>query len=87
MFLNGFLIACLFFFHILSVYEDGLFKSIKSSIDVTINNADTADSIFIKSMHSCYTLMHDRVKVFSGNHKQLGLQASILRSTAVDLNT
>lgn len=86
-FFNGFLIACLFFFHILSVYEDGLFNSIKSSIDATIKADDTPDSIFVKSMNSIHDLMHNRADVFTGNPSNLGPQAGIFHSLAVDLNT
>lgn len=86
-FVNGFLIACLFFFHILSVYEDGLFNSIKSHIDATVSSRDTPDSIFIKSMNDTYALMHPRLNVFQGNTDQLGPEAGIFRSVAVDLNT
>src|SRR6185437_8367123 len=86
-FLNGFLIACLLFFHILSVYENGLFDSIKSSIDATANGGATPDSILIKSMHACHELMHSRADVFIGNTRRLGPEGGILHSAAVDLNT
>ena len=86
-FLNGFLLACLFFFHMLSVYENGLFNSIKSNIDATITPRDTRDSVLLRSMYVCYRLMHFRQSVFAGNGDQLGLQAGIFRSTSVDLNT
>jgi hypothetical protein len=86
-FLNGFLIASLFYFRMLSVYENGLFSSIKSSIGATLNADDTPDSIFIKSMNSCYTLMHNRANVFMKNEAKLGPQGGIFRSTAIDLNT
>ena len=86
-FLNGFLIACLFFFRILSVYENGLFRSIKSSIDATVKTGDTRDSVLLRSMDATYILMHARLRVFGGNKEQLGPEAGIFRSTAVDLNT
>ena len=86
-FLNGFLIACLFFFHMLSVYENGLFDSIKSSIDATVKTDATPDSILLQSMHSCYHLMRNRADVFTGSGTNLGPQAGIFRSAAVDLNT
>lgn len=86
-FLNGFLIACLFFFHILSVYENGLFDSIKTSINASANSGATPDSILIRSMQACHKLMQSRADVFVGKSKTLGPQAGIFRSTAVDLNT
>lgn len=86
-FLNGFLIACLLFFHVLSIYENGLFDSIKSSINATVNAGATPDSILIRSMHACHELMYSRAEVFMGNSNKLGPEAGVLRSTAVDLNT
>ncbi|HVS97859.1 MAG TPA: hypothetical protein VHE54_15295 [Puia sp.] len=86
-FLNGFLLACLFFFHVLSVYESGLFNSIKSNIDATITARDNRDSVLLRSMYVCYRLMHFRQSIFAGNAGRLGPQAGIFRSTSVDLNT
>jgi hypothetical protein len=86
-FLNGFLIACLFFFHILSVYEKGLFDSVKSSINASIKTGDGRDSLLVRSMHACHELMHSRANVFIGNSNNLGPEGGIFRSPAVDLNT
>jgi hypothetical protein len=86
MFLNGFLIAVLFCFKIQAAYENGLFASIKSSINERIDTNDNADSIVVKSMNVCYYLMHPRATTFN-NDAPMGPQAGIFRSTAVDLMT
>lgn len=41
MFLNGFLLASLFYFKMESTYENGLFASIKGSIDNRLDSDDT----------------------------------------------
>jgi hypothetical protein len=89
MFLNGFLIAVLLCFKIQASYENGLFSSIKTSINQRIDADDTADSIVVKSMNVCYFLMKPRAATFNDDHATaaMGLQAGIFRSTAVDLMT
>ena len=84
MFLNGFLLASLFYFKMESFYEDGLFASIKSTIDSQIDADDTPDSVAVKAMSSCYFLMQPRATSFKGD---LGPEASVFHSTAVDLMT
>lgn len=88
MFLNGFLIAILLCFRIQASYENGLFASIKSSINERIDSDDTSDSIAVKSMNVCYYLMKPRASTFNENTSAaMGLQAGIFRSSAVDLMT
>jgi len=88
MFLNGFLIAILLCFHIQASYENGIFASIKSSINERLDADDTADSIVVKSMNVCYYLMKPRAATFNDNTASpMGPQAGIFRSTAVDLMT
>src|SRR5579859_4375038 len=85
MFLNGFLIAVLFCFRIQASYENGLFASIKSSINERIDPNDNADSIVVKAMNVCYYLMRPRAATFNDNTTAaMGPQAGIFRSTAVD---
>jgi hypothetical protein len=84
MFLNGFLLASLFYFKMESTYENGLFASLKSSIDGQIDNDDTPDSVAVKAMSTCYYLMVPRATAFRGD---LGLEASFFHSTAIDLMT
>ncbi|HEY4337165.1 MAG TPA: hypothetical protein VGM89_14745 [Puia sp.] len=88
MFLNGFLIAVLLCFKIQASYENGLFASIKSSINERIDANDNADSIVVKSMNVCYYLMKPRAATFNDNTAApMGPEAGIFRSTAVDLMT
>jgi hypothetical protein len=86
MFLNGFLLASLFYFRMQSSYENGLFASIKSSIDHQIDTDDTQDSIVVKAMNVCHHLMHNRASTFSGA-AVLGPEADFFNGTAVDLMT
>src|ERR1700761_8614172 len=86
MFLNGFMLASFFYFKVQSSYEDGLFASIKNTIDANIDGNDTPDSVAVKAMGVCYHLMHNRQATFSGS-TNLGLAGSIFESTAVDLMT
>jgi hypothetical protein len=87
MFLNGFLLASLFYFNMESVYENGLFASIKYSIDSKIDADDTPDSIVVKAMNTCHDLMNNRLPTFSNPNTQLGAEAGIFHSTSVDLMT
>jgi hypothetical protein len=86
MFLNGFLIASLFYFRMQSSYEDGLFASIKSSIDHQIDTDDTRDSIVVKAMSVCHQLMHNRASTFAGAN-MLGPEADFFNAASVDLMT
>ena len=88
MFLNGFLIATLLYFRMQNTYENGLFTSIKSTIDASLDNNDNSDSLVVKAMHETYVLMKSRAKVFSNPAGQsLGAQADFLHPTSVDLMT
>jgi hypothetical protein len=86
MFLNGFLLASLFYFRMQSSYESGLFESIKTSIDHQVDMDDTRDSIAVKAMHVCYALMHNRANTFAGAIP-LGPEADFFHGTSVDLMT
>jgi len=86
MFLNGFLIASLFYFRMQSAYENGLFASIKSSIDHQIDTDDTRDSIVVKAMDVCHLLMHNRASTFTGA-AMLGPEADFFNGASVDLMT
>lgn len=85
MFLNGFLLASLFYFKMESFYEDGLFASIKSTIDSRIDADDTPDSVAVKAMNTCYHLMSNKGNTFYKG--DLGPEADVIHSTAFDLMT
>ena len=87
MFLNGFLLASLFYFKMESAYENGLFLSIKSSIDSKVDDNDTQDSIVVKAMAACNTLMADRSSTFKNGITLLGPQADFFHPASVDLMT
>src|SRR5580698_7448483 len=85
MFLNGFLVASLFYFKMESYYEDGLFASIKSAIDSRLDADDNTDSVAVKAMNTCYHLLSNKGSTFSNSN--LGPEADVLHSTAFDLMT
>ncbi|MHA4808500.1 hypothetical protein ACX0G9_10340 [Flavitalea flava] len=87
MFLNGFLLASIFYFKMESTYENGLFLSIKNTINRQLDANDTQDSIVIKAMKECNYLMTDRASTFQYGAAPLGPQADFFHSTAVDLMT
>lgn len=86
MFLNGFLIASMFYFKMESTYEQGLFASIKGSIDSKLDTNDTQDSIILKAMATCHELMINRAPIFGGT-RLLGPSADFFHGTSVDLMT
>ncbi|MBS1664816.1 MAG: hypothetical protein JST68_27465 [Bacteroidetes bacterium] len=87
MFFNGFILASMFYFKMEASYENGLFSSIKTSIDAQIDTNDTPDSVLVKSMNVCYQLMNPRLSTFNTAATDLGPEASLFHSTAVDLMT
>ncbi|MDO6432045.1 transglutaminase domain-containing protein [Flavitalea sp. BT771] len=86
MFLNGFLIASMFYFRMESTYEEGLFASIKGNIDSRLDANDTQDSIVVKAMATCHELMINRAPIFGGS-RLLGPSADFFHGTSVDLMT
>jgi len=86
MFLNGFAIASMCYFKMEATYENGLFGSVKNSIDARIDANDTPDSILVKSMNVCHQLMSDRAYTFQDSKSDMGAEAAI-HSTAFDLMT
>ncbi|MDR3713236.1 MAG: transglutaminase domain-containing protein [Puia sp.] len=86
-FLNGFLIASLFYFRMEGNYEDSLFASIKRSVDRQIDADDTQDSIVVKTMHVCNELLHNRARIFSEDPIDEGVKSDYFHPTSVDLMT
>jgi hypothetical protein len=85
-FLNGFLLASLFYFKMEANYENELFQAIHSDIDSKINAADTQDAVVIKVMQDCHNLMISRESVFEGKQFQ-GFKSDLLEPTSIDLMT
>ena len=85
-FLNGFLLATLFYFRMEADYERELFQAIRSDVNGKISDHDSQDSVVIKVMHATHNLLTNREAVFEG--KPLGgLKADLLHPTTIDLMT
>ena len=65
-FLNGFLLASLFYFKMEANYEKELFQAIHTDINTKIKRSDSQDSVVVKAMHACHNLMDNRGSVFEG---------------------
>jgi hypothetical protein len=87
MFVNGFILASIFYFVMQSRYENGLFAVIHSEIETHIDADDTHDSVVVKAMHACHDLLANRATTFQHASIDLGLAASLFHSTQVDLMT
>ena len=85
MFLNGFLLATIFYFKMDYSYEKGLFASINASITDQIDSNDTPDSVAVKAMNVCYHLMNNRGSIFTKS--DLGPEADMFHAVNVDLMT
>ncbi len=84
-FLNGFLIATLFYFSMEANYERELFKAIQLNINEKINPREARDSLVVKVMHACNALLTNRAPIF-GNQTINGIKAD-LNSSSIDLMT
>ncbi len=85
-FLNGFLLASLFYFKMEANYEQELFQAIRSDINTRIKSTDSQDSVVGKVMHSIHELLVNRGSVFEG--KQFGsIKSDFLEPTSFDLMT
>jgi len=82
-FLNGFLLATLFYFKMEADYEKELFQAIRSDV---IKSGDSQDSVVVKLMHAGHNLMTNRESVFEGQ-PLTGIKASLLHPTTIDLMT
>jgi hypothetical protein len=86
-FLNGFLLASLFYFKMEANYENELFNVIQKSINRKIDLNDTKDSILVKIMQTCSDLLRNRASVFSGTEDLEGFKADVLHPASIDLMT
>ena len=85
-FVNGFLLATLFYFKMEANYEEELFAAIRSNIDSKINLKDNQDSIVVKVMHACNSLLSSRSAVFT-NQPLDGFKVDLLQPASIDLMT
>ena len=65
-FLNGFLLASLFYFKMEANYEKELFQAIRTDINTKISSSEPEDSLVVKVMHVCHNLLVNRDSVFEG---------------------
>jgi len=85
-FLNGFLLATLFYFKMEANYERELFQAIRTDVNSKITADDSQDSIVVKVMHASHALMMNREAVFEGKPLN-GIKADLLHPTTIDLMT
>ena len=85
-FMNGFLLASLFYFKTEANYEKELFEAIHTNISSKIKATDSQDTVVVKVMHLCHKLMDNRETVFEG--KQFAsFTSDVLEPTSTDLMT
>src|SRR5438445_514921 len=85
-FLNGFLLASLFYFKMEANYEKEIFQAIHADINSKIKFSDSQDSVVAKVMHVCHYLMVNRGSVFVGKQFN-GIKSDLLDPTSFDLLT
>jgi hypothetical protein len=85
-FLNGFLLASLFYFKMETNYEKELFSAIHSDISSKLKATDSQDSIVVKVLHACHNLLIERETVFEGKPFQ-GFESDVIAPASMDLMT
>jgi len=86
-FFNGFLIASLFYLRTESNYENELFLAIQHNITKQISPKDNEDSVVIKVMHTCHTLLSNRSSVFENDESLDGFKVDYMHPATIDLMT
>jgi hypothetical protein len=85
-FLNGFLLASLFYFKMEASYEKELFQAIHTDINTKLKQSDSEDTLVAKVMHACHNLMVNRGSVFAGKQFD-GIKTDLIDPTSFDLMT
>lgn len=85
-FLNGFLLASLFYFKMEANYEKEVFQAIRENVNSNISLNDPQDSVVVKVMHACHNLLNNREAIFV-DKAFTGIKSGILRPTSFDLMT
>jgi hypothetical protein len=85
-FLNGFLLASLFYFKMESSYENELFQAIHADINSRITKTESEDSLIAQIMHTSHNLLANRGSVFEGKDFS-GFKADVLEPASMDLMT
>ncbi len=60
-FLNGFLLASLFYFKMEANYEKEVFQAIRENVNSNITLNDPQDSVVVKVMHACHDLLNTQI--------------------------
>jgi hypothetical protein len=85
-FLNGFLLASLFYFKMEASYESELFQAIHSDLSSKIKTSESEDSVVAQVMHACHDLLVNRGAVFEGKQFD-GFESDMLEPSSIDLMT
>jgi hypothetical protein len=85
-FLNGFLLASLFYFKMEASYENELFQAIHADINNRITKPESEDSLVVQIMHTSHNLLANRGSVFEGKDFS-GFKADVLEPASMDLMT
>jgi hypothetical protein len=86
-FLNGFLIASLFYMKTESNYENELFQAIHHSINKQIDANDNEDSVIVKVMHTAHNLLSSRSSIFEDDESLDGFKVDYMHPATIDLMT
>lgn len=90
-FLNGFLLACLFYLYTERQYEKNIFASLAAYIQNSISTSDLSpagmeDSLIVRSVHMVHSLGERRMPVFTQYPIQ-GVKANYIQPVTLDLMT
>ena len=82
------MLSSLLYFKMEATYEGELFSVIKKSIDKKTDFNDTQDSLVIKIMQSCNSLLRSRSTVFTGAKEDFDdLKVNYMHPASIDLMT
>jgi hypothetical protein len=85
-FLNGFLLASLFYFKMEANYEKELFSAIHSDISSKMKSTDNGDTLLVNVLHTCHNLLAERGSVFIGKYFG-GIKSDLIEPASMDLMT
>ena len=83
-FINGFLIATIFFFKSESTYEKEVYGAISKYVTRDSIGKNNADTFFIRALNLANNLEHNRLEIFGGQDIK-GFKAKVMRPSTMDL--
>ena len=83
-FINGFLIATIWYFKIESTYERELYGAIAKYVTRDSIGKNNTDTFFIRSLQLANSFEHNRLDIFAGTDLK-GIKANIFRPSTLDL--